>query len=439
MRLILACALAVSLLGAQSRPARKPAKPAAAAQTSWPVESIDIEGLHHYTREQVLAVVKLKPGQTATAKDFESARQRLLETGVFESAGMRYGPAPGGKGYVVTFELTEAGPLLPVRFEDLNAPEAKLREALQRADPFFGPKVPGTEAVISRYTAALEATLGGTKVTGKLEPDDNQQLSILFRPAAAPTRVARVRFTGNEAIEGPALENAVNPVAVGMAYREPRLRQILDNQLRPLYEARGRVRFTFPKIETEQEKDVKGLVVTVAVNEGESYSLGDLEVKGSTLTPSEMKKFASGVKAGGVFNIEEVQAAAVKIEKRMQRDGYMHVRSKLDKQIDDKLKKVTVVIHVEPGPLYTYARLDIKGLDILSEPEVRKMWTLQPGQPFDSDYPDHFLTRIREDGVFDNLGETKALIAPDDERRTVAVTLVFKGEPPKKEKKPWER
>jgi len=46
---------------------------------------------------------------------------------------------------------------------------------------------------------------------------------------------------------------------------------MLDASIRPIYDARGRVRVSFPKIETEKAKDVEGLIVTVTVDEGDSY------------------------------------------------------------------------------------------------------------------------------------------------------------------------
>ncbi len=438
MRLIAVFALALSALGgAQTRAGRKPAAP---AQTTWPVESISIEGLRNYTREQVLAVLALKPGDHAGAKDFETARQRVLATGAFDSAGMKYGPGPAGKGYAVTYELSEAGPLFPMRFEDLGVPDAQLLDALKRADPLFGPKVPGTEPVLVRYTKVIETALGGNqKVVARLEPDDNQQLTIVFRSAAAPAAIARVRFTGNEVVPSFTLENAINSVAVGVPYRERRMQQLLDTQIRPIYETRGRVRVAFPKITVEPEKDVKGLVVTVAVDEGASYSLGDVDVQGATFKPAELKKLLA-LKTGDPFNREAVQAAAVRLENRERRDGFMHVTSKVERHIDDAAKKVNLTVRLDPGQQYTFGSLKIEGLDIISEPAVRKMWGLKPGQPFDAEYPDYFLKQIRDEGVFENLGETKAVQARDDQGRTVDVTLIFKGAPPKpKKKNPWDQ
>ena len=67
------------------------------------------------------------------------------------------------------------------------------------------------------------------------------------------------------------LQDAINPTAVGSPYTEDRFREILNSSVRPIYEARGRLRVAFT-LKTEPSKDVQGLNVIVTVDEGESFS-----------------------------------------------------------------------------------------------------------------------------------------------------------------------
>ncbi len=438
------CLLIVALLCPLALPAqRRPAQPKPAPAQSaaaWPIESIDLEGLHEYSREQVLAVAGLKVGQPVTAKDIDAARQRLTACGVFESVGFKFGPAPDQKGYTVTFQLGEASPMLPVRFEDLGAPDAQLTEALRKSDPLFGPKVPATTPIIKRYTDVLQQFLASQnhpeKIIGKVSMDDAGQTVILFAPAARPTAIARVRFKGNTVAPEAALANAINATAVGMPYRERRFRQLLDTTVRPFYEARGRVRVAFPEIQTEKETGVQGLLVTVMVNEGESYSLGEVNILRNGAPAPDLAE-AGKFKSGDVFNVQAVQAGVKGIEKRLGRQGYIHVKSEIERSINDQKKAVNLTIRLDPGPQYLFGKLDIQGLDIVTEPEIRKLWVMKEGQAFNAEYPDYFLERLRADNLFENLGSTKAVSAPDDAARRVNVTLVFgPAAPPPPEKKP---
>ena len=78
----------------------------------------------------------------------------------------------------------------------------------------------------------------------------------------------------------------------------------------------------------------------------------------------------------------------------------------MDRKIDDKSLTVDVVLKFDKGPQYKFGKLTIQGLDLEGEPAVRKMWGVAEGRPFNALYPNYFLDRVREDGIFDGLGET---------------------------------
>jgi hypothetical protein len=49
------------------------------------------------------------------------------------------------------------------------------------------------------------------------------------------------------------------------------------------------------------------------------------------------------------------------------------------------------------------------------------------GRPYQPDYADAFLERLRADKVFDNLGKTSAERHIDETAKTVETTLTFSG------------
>jgi outer membrane protein insertion porin family len=89
-----------------------------------------------------------------------------------------------------------------------------------------------------------------------------------------------------------------------------------------------------------------------------------------------------------------------------------------------------VAIHVDAGPRYTMGQLTIVGLDLDGEAAIRKAFGLKQGSPFNPEYPQRYIKDIRDEGVFDNLGETKAENKINEKAHTVDVTLTFAGAPP---------
>ena len=85
-------------------------------------------------------------------------------------------------------------------------------------------------------------------------------------------------------------------------------------------------------------------------------------------------------------------------------------------------------MNVDAGTLFNYGKLEIRGLDVLSEPAIRKMWGEREGKPFDAGYPDAFLKQVKDQGIFDNLGETSSQTKINEDAKTVDVTLIFLGQ-----------
>src|SRR5438552_9538181 len=120
-------------------PKKKSASPAP-SPSKWPIASLQVEGNRNYTREQVLAVAGLRVGQPAGKVEFDAARDRLMASGAFETVGYRFEPAtdrqaPNPQGYAATFQVTEAQPAYPLRFEDLGVPQQEIESVLAAKDP----------------------------------------------------------------------------------------------------------------------------------------------------------------------------------------------------------------------------------------------------------------------------------------------------------------
>ncbi len=433
-----AAALAASAQPARTKKAT-PAKPAAApvAPTEFPVESVKVTGNKHFTEAQVLAVAALKLGSPANKQTFDHARDRLAATGAFLDIQMSYSAAPSNAGYAGVIHVVEASEVYLVRIEDLPVPAEKLLAHMQAVDPLFGEKIPGTKEFLARWTAELNQTVKSLapnwndQVEGKLTAD----LEVLFRPGTRRPSIAEVRFLNNSVLPTSTLQNALNAVAIGIVYTEATLRTMLDMAIKPLYDARGRIRTTFPKIEIEKHKNSDGVVPVITVDEGPSYSIAAVRLTGSDrLTKKMLDKF--DIKIGDIANFDRIKEGQIRIEEELRNQGYLNAASKSERATDDQKHTVDVAVVVTTGPQFLFGKLTIKGLDLIVEPQIRKAWSLAPGRPFNPEYADKFIKYIKEEGVFENLAsDTRAENEIDAKTHVVDVTLYFKGAAPEKKPK----
>ena len=414
---------------------RPPQKKAAAPADKWPIARLSVEGNHDYTAEQVLTVAGLKIGQMAGKPEFDAARDRLLACGAFENVSYKFAPDADGKGFLATFDVAETPTAYPVRMEDLGAPAKDVQEFLHQRDPLFNTtRLPATKPVLDRYVKLVEEYLAAhgspAKIKAEVTADAPDQYSIVFRPAKALPSVARVTFEGNKVINQAALQDALWSSAVGMLYSEQAMRTLLDSSIRPLYETRGRIRVSFPKITTEPVSDVEGIKVHVSIDEGEVYSLGKVAFDGPVpLNPESLLK-TGDFKTGDIANFDRIGEGVERIHGAMRKGGYMEAKVTTQRQVNDEKKTVDLAVHVEPGPQFSMGKVTWVGLDLEGEAEMNRMWSLKPGKPYNPEYPDLFLKRVKEEGIFDHLGETKAETKVNDGEHTVDVTLRFAADDP---------
>lgn len=406
-------------------------KPPQQDNARFPIEQIRVLGNRNYTAAQIIRASGLTTGQTGTQQELEKiceqARNRLLATGFFERAGAGFEPSASGEGYLATLEVVEMAQTFPYRFEDLPMSAGQIEAGLRQFDPLFSPRIPASQPILDRYAAEIQRLAKPSNpVTGRLTVDAGGEYVIVFRPDTPLPTIAEVRFSGASALPEGRLRAAVAGAAVGTPYTEKRFRHLLELNARPLYEANGYLRVQFGEVQTAPAKDVTGLIVSVKVNEGAQYKLHNVEIEGPVERPRDLVRIGK-FKVDDVANFDQIEEGRKRIEQAVKGGGYFHAKAAIRRDIDDKHHWVTVAVLITPGPLFTFGKLNVEGLDLNAEAEIRKLWGLKPGKAFNANYPDYFLLRVREDGYFDNLGETRSRARVDEASHTVDVTLVFRG------------
>lgn len=395
------------------------------------LHSITIKGNHLYSSQDIAKESGLKIGQHLTGTVIEEARKKINATELFTNVADQYrysgGPAPE---YDLTFEVTENGQLFPMRFERLGAAPEAVRQYLRQHVDLYSDRIPGTEGVLRRYTSAVEDFVHQTnpslKVKATISNDDPQQLAVVFSSDKPAPAISQVVVSGNEAVDTGTILRAVNQVAIGVPLSDIRLKLILDGTIKPLYAAKGYAAVTFPKVEVEPAKTNLGVIVKVQIQDGPVYKFGAIHFHGSGMDQDEIRSTIT-FKPGQTFNGEKVDNFRLDITRRMRHRGLLDASVHTEMQPDDAKHLVDVTYNVIPGEVYNFAKLDVQGLDLTSEPVIEKLWGEKPGHPFNPDYPDFFLQRVQEQGLFDNLADTHSDYTADASTHDVTVHLYFKG------------
>lgn len=425
-------------LTAQKPPAGQSAPVATAPATNardFPLDSITIEGNRILSTAAITAASGLKLGETGNSAVFDAARDRLIASGYFDMVAYQFKPAKDGSGYAVTFEVQEVETLFPIRIDGLPATIEEVTAFLKSKDPLFTGKMPGTPQVLRRTADEIQQYLGSkghaAEVAGKVITPAPGTFVIDFTPKRGLPAVSAVSFEGSRLIPAVDLHNKISEVAFGQPFTEEGFRALLESQIVPLYEAKGYMRVSFPKITAAPSTEVTGVDVKVTIDEGVEYKLSRVAVRGKSADESARILKTAKLPQMTVANFDDVIQAAKRVQESMHHQGFLDARVTTDKNMDDDKKTVEFFLVVDAGPSYTFGKLTVNGLGLDGEAAIRKLWSVKNGDPFPEGYGDYFLSKVKEDGFFDNLGETKAKPEIDAKTHVVNMTLDFKGGPPK--------
>jgi outer membrane protein insertion porin family len=416
----------VCLAGAQTSKSPKSAPPPPGV-----IHSVAIQGNKLYQTADILKVLDLKTGAPVSPAGLKAAQSRLLATDLFSAAEyeFRYTLTKPAQ-YDITYKIGEFDQVYPLQFEELGVPDDALRRYLQNHVPLYSDRIPPTDTVLRRYSAAAQQFISETKPALKVKAfvssDDPNHPAVIIAPDRPLPRITGVVISGNKAIETPILQRALNDVAVGQRLSDAGIQQILNRAIKPMYAAKGYVAVTFPKIETEKSKENEGYVVHVQIQEGPVFHFGTSAFRGGQFTADDIRSMMHYQK-GEVFDGTKAEQLRHDIAESLRHQGHLTSNVELTRAEDDKNLAINLTYTISPGPVYTFQTLSIQGLDIESEPQIRKLWGEKPGKPFNPDYPDFFLKRVREMGLFDNLGSTRSTFTPEDSNHTVTVNLIFAG------------
>ncbi len=441
-RLLLALVLVAAACGqapeAKPRPKAPPAPKPAAADGARVLRMLKVEGLRHFTLEQVLQVLGLQAEQRVRPADLEAARDRLLATGCFERVGWRYAEMPQAGSLEVTFEVAEPEQFLPWMLDRVPVRQDEFEAAARREFPLMRETLPPSDRVLERLAAVLErlAAERGVRepMAGRVTLVGKDRLTIVFGPKAPPPNIADVRFDGTKAVRADALRKAMVQLAVGTPFFEPNFRFLLENQIRPIYDAFGLLKASWKKITAAPAEGIFGVVVTVEVDEGPVFKLEKIEVRGTPFSDEEIQELGQ-FPVGGTAAMSEIGKGLERVLGRLREQGHMKASYKAGRRLWEHRQAVELFVDVDPGPVYRMGRLQIQGLDLESEPAIRRLWAIKPGDPYRGGYAESFVQRLREMDLFDFLSEIKNEVKLDERSQSVDVVLVFVGEKPRPARK----
>src|SRR3954471_13828688 len=402
-----ACLLAATAAGAQ---APQPSAPEAQVEPSsfkpFVIKDIRVEGLQRTEPGTVFSYLPVKVGETMTEEKAQQAVRALFATGFFQDVRLET------ENGVLVVIVQERPAIAQIDFTGLREFEPdNIRKALRElgiADGriFDRSLLDTAEQEIKRQY--LSKGLYAAEVQVTVTPLERNRVGISF--AVTEGDVAKIRdinIVGAQAFDEDTLIDLFVLRTPGWLtwytkhdrYAREKLSADLET-LRSHYQNRGYIDFNIESTQVSITPDRHDIYITVNVNEGERYTVSDVQLSGQTLVPREELEKLIQLKPGDVFSREKLAASTKAIGERLGNDGYAFANANAIPNVDKEKRTVAFNIVIDPGRRVYVRRIDVAGNSKTRDEVVRREMRQLEGAFYDASKIQLSRRRVDRTGFF---------------------------------------
>lgn len=186
--------------------------------------------------------------------------------------------------------------------------------------------------------------------------------------------------------------------------------------LRSYYMDRGYVEFSLGSPQVAISADRKDIFLSIALTEGEQYTVSGIKVAGQTVLSEEDYRGLFSVKVGELYAREKLNQTAKAVAERLGKEGYAFANVNWAPELDRENKKVELTMYVDPGRRAYVRRINIAGNTKTRDEVVRREIRQMEGGWYDADKIARSRDRINRLGYFsDATIETPAVPGTTDQ------------------------
>jgi outer membrane protein insertion porin family len=409
------------------------------------VEKIEIVGNERVTRDAVLYYVSAQEGgiydEAALRRDFRV----LWSTGFFSN--IKIEAEPGEKGKIVKITVEENPVVKDITFKTgKRLKEDDIVNKLKEKDQYILPYSYLSPSKVRRVRVTIEAVLvekglAGGDVAAEITRRGVGEVGITFQvKEGSRARVGEIVFEGTPGLYKDVLAGAMKDnkkhdfltwVLGKDTFKEDKLNDNLAGIRSKLQEygfmeatvGEPRIGDTTRRTILLQKQRMKS--ITIPVQAGERYAVGDVAVEGNKIFASRGLRSMIKFKEGNWYSSKVREKAVEKIVELYRNYGYIYAQVVPVESLDPVRKRVGVVFNISEGEAAYLNRLEFKGNTFTKDKVMRRELLVREGDRFSLALFKDSLLRLKQLGLVDL--EKEPDVRPEVEDPTkVDVTLSVK-------------
>lgn len=266
------------------------------------------------------------------------------------------------------------------------------------------------QADVRRITEIYNRTGRGlAKVGLRLVPLDNDRVDVVFTiDEGSKTPVLSIDFVGNNNISGYRLRNQMNTtegnflsfLKTSDVYDPDKINADLE-LIRRYYLKNGYADFRIVSNDVRFDSARGGYIVTVTVDEGPQYRVGNVRVDSRVATiPEGALAGQVRTRSGDVYNAEAVERSLVGMTNEASRRGLAFTQVRPQGNRDPSARTIDLAYVVDEGPRVYIERINIRGNTRSQDYIIRREFDVVEGDAYNKVLIDRAERRLNNLGHF---------------------------------------
>lgn len=394
---------------------------AAAAPAGAPIKAIEVTGQRKIEKDAILAKLSSKVGEPYSAEKVRADVQALFGLGYFYNIEVDRSAAN-----VLTFKVTEKPSVTEIVYEgnsDVKSEDiadasgiktfqildmTKVKEATEKVQKLYEDK----GFFLAKVNVEVQDIVKDESVRLVFKINENDKV-----------KVKKITFLGNKKIDDRRLKARMLTSEGGFfsslsgsgQYKQDMFERDVQI-LKYMYFNEGYVQAKVDRPQVTVTPDKKNIYITIRIEEGEQYSVGDVDFTGDVLFPKSELYEAIKIDDNGIFAYDVLQNDISTLTAKFGDLGYAYANVIPRTAFNDKERKVNLLFEFDKGNKVYFGRINVIGNTKTRDKVVRRELKINEGELYNETRRRKSLENIQRLGFFD---ETNFKTSVDPERNDV--------------------
>jgi len=263
----------------------------------------------------------------------------------------------------------------------------------------------------------------GVKITTEATPLERNRVAVSIEISEGQVaKIQEISIVGNHIFSDDDLADQfqLSPPTMFSFYtsNDQYSKQKLSGDLESLksyYQNRGYINFKIRSTQVTITPDKKSIYITINVDEGDQYTVSEIQVAGDLVVPVEILESLIKIGPGDIFSRKKIAESTGLINDVMGDDGYAFANINTVPDIDYANKTVKMTFFIDPGKRVYVRRISMFGNTRTADVVLRREMRQMEGGWFSTKQVNRSRTRLEKLGYFTTVNvETPAVPGSND-------------------------